>query len=71
MIGFQSTFQREGSIYLVCNDKMTKMLSSHLKNLNDTHYDIAKRCVKHSSFFWIIFILDLALSYTDKLLAFQ
>ena len=34
-------------------------------------FGLAKRCVKHSPFFWTVFILDLALSYTDKFWAFR
>ena len=40
---------------------MIEMLSSCLKNIKCTYYGHAKRCVKLSLFFWIIFILDLAL----------
>ena len=42
-----------------------EMLSSHLKDIKSTHYGHAKTCVKLSLFFWLIFIQDLALSYTD------
>ena len=50
----ESTFQREGSLYLV------------LKNIKDKHYGLAKTFVKLSLFFWTIFILDLIPNYTDK-----
>ena len=50
----ESTFQREGSLYLV------------LKNIKDKHYGLAKTFVKLSLLFWKIFILDLVLNYTDK-----
>ena len=43
---------------------MIEMLSLRLKNITRTHYGYAKRSVKLSLFVWIIFILDLALSYT-------
>ena len=45
---------------------MIELLSSRLNSIKDTHYGLAKRCVKLSSFFWTIFMLDLALRYTDK-----
>ena len=40
---------------------MIEMLFSCLKTIKCTDYGHAKRCVKLSLFFWIIFILDLAL----------
>ena len=42
------------------------MFSSRLKNIKGTHYDLAKGCLKLSPFFRTIFILDLALSYTNS-----
>ena len=46
-------------------------LSSLLKTQNDINFGLAKTSVKPKYTFWIIFILDLALSYTDKLLVFR
>ena len=57
----ESTFQREGSHYLDCNDK-SAFFKEEPKN---THFGHAKMCVKLSPCFWIIFVLDLALSYAD------
>ena len=56
----ERTFQREGSLYLACNDRNAFFTSEEHKR----HYGLARRCVKPSYFFWTIFILDLALSYT-------
>ena len=46
-------------------------LSSLLKTQNDINFGLAQTSVKPGYTFWIIFILDLALSYTDKLLVFR
>ena len=50
---------------------MMEMLSSRLKDIRSTHYGHAKRCAKLSPFFWIIIMLDFALSYTDRLWVFR
>ena len=60
----ERTFQREGSLYLACNNRNAFL---RLKGIKGTHYGLARRCVKPSYFFWTIFISDLALSYTEKL----
>ena len=39
--------------------------------IKGTYYCLAKMCVKLSPSFWPIFILHLALNYTDKLSAFR
>ena len=62
------TFKREGSPYIACNENT---LSSLLKSQNDINFGPVKTYVKPYYTFWIIFILDLALSYTDKLLVFR
>ena len=53
------TFQREGSLYLVCKAKTAFFTSEE--------HERYTLCVKPIYFFWTIFILDLALNYTDKL----
>ena len=64
------TFKRKVHLILpVTKDR----LSSHLetKTKNDINFDPVKTCVKPYYTFWIIFILDLALSHTDKLFVFR
>ena len=56
------TSKREGSPYIAC---------SLLKTQNDINFGLAKTSVKPQYTFWILFISDLALSYTDKLLVFR
>ena len=55
--------QREWSLYLGCNDRNAFFTSEEHKR-----YTLwsCQSCMKPSPFFWTIFILDLALSYTDK-----
>ena len=57
-------FQREGSLYIACNDRHA---FSPLMHLNIIIYGLVRKCVKLSPFCWIIFILDLDLNYIDKL----
>ena len=40
---------------------MIEMLSSRLTSINVTYYDLVRRCVKPSYFFWTTFISDLTL----------
>ena len=46
-------------------------LSSLLETQNEINLGLVKTFVKPQCIFWIIFILDLALSYTDELLVFR
>ena len=60
----------KGKVHLIL--PVTKdRLSSLLKTQNDINFGLAKTCVKPKYTFWVIFISDLALSYTDKLLVFR
>ena len=54
-------FQKEGFLYLACNDRNAFFTSEEHKRyiLNG----LARGCVKPSYFFWTMFISDLALSY--------
>ena len=60
----ERTFQREGSLYLACNDRNDFFTSEEHRRY--TLWSCQKVC-EASYFFWTIFILDLALSYTDIL----
>ena len=46
-------------------------LSSLLKTQNDINFGLAKTSVKPWCAFWVVFVLDLALSYADGLLVFR
>ena len=59
------TFKREGSPYIACNERQAFFTSEDTKR-----YKLWS-CQNVCEAFWIIFILDLALSYTDKLLVFR
>ena len=60
----------KGKVHLIL--PVTKdRLSSFLKTQNDINFGFAKTSVKPQYTCWIIFISDLALSYTDKLLVFR
>ena len=60
----EQTFNREGSLYLACNDKNAFFTS---ENLNDINCDHVWKCVMRSIIFWIIYLLDLARNCIDKL----
>ena len=45
----EQTFNREGSLYLACNDKMPFLL---LNNLNDINCDHVRKCVMRSIILW-------------------
>ena len=62
------TFKGEGSPYIACNDRQAFFTSGDTKRYKLWSF---KTCVKPKYIFWIIFILDLALSYTEKLLVFR
>ena len=62
------TFKREGSPYIACNERQAFFTSEDTKRYK---FGLAKTSVKPYYTFWIIFISDLALSYTDKLLVFR
>ena len=60
----EQTFNREGPLYLACNDKMPFLL---LNNLNDIHCGHVRNCVMLSIIFWTMYLLFLARNYIDKL----
>ena len=61
-------YKKEGKLSIACNDKKAFFTSTY-------HYDITfglvRMYVTPYRFSWTIFILGLALSYTDKLLVFR
>ena len=60
----ENTFRREEVLYLVCNEERAFFASEELKKYN------LWTCQKVSEtlfIFWTIFILDLALSFIDKM----
>ena len=52
----EQTFNREGSLYLACNDKMPFLL---LNNLSDINYGHVRKCVMCSIIFWTIYIIKI------------
>ena len=60
---FEWTFKREGSPYIACNERQAFFTSEDTKR-----YKLwsCQNVCEALIYFWIIFILDLALSYTDK-----
>ena len=60
----EETFNREGLLYLACNDKNAFLI---LNNLNDINCGHVRKCVMRSIIFWTIYLLDLARNYIDKL----
>ena len=49
----EQTFNREGSLYLACNDKTAFLL---LNNLNDINCGYVRKCVMLSIIFWTIYL---------------
>ena len=63
-------YKKEGKLYLACNDK--KAFFSLLQtNIKDITFGLVRMYVTPYRFSWTISILDLALSYTDKLFVFR
>ena len=60
----EQTFNREGSLYLACNDRSAFLLQNNLNDINCGH---VRKCVMRSIIFWTIYLLDLARNYIDKL----
>ena len=50
----EQTFNREGSLYLACNDKNAFFLL--LNNLNDINCGHVRKCVMRSIIFWTIYL---------------
>ena len=65
----QTFYKKEGKLYLACNDK--KAFFTSADNYRGYHLGLVRMYVTPYRFSWIIFILDLALSYTDKFLVFR
>ena len=62
-------YTKEGELYLACNDKKAFFTSKdHYKGYQ---LGLVRMYVTPYRFSWTIFILGLALSYTDKLLVFR
>ena len=57
-------FQREGSLYIACNDRHAFL---PLMQLEIIIYGLVRKRVKLSPFSYTLFILDLTLNYVDKL----
>ena len=62
-------YKKEGKIYLACNDKKAFFTSKTI--IKDINFGLVRMYVTPYRFSWTIFILGLALSYTDKLLVFR
>ena len=60
--------KKEGKLYLACNDRKAFFTSEDHYNGS---FGFVRMFVTPYRFFWIIFISDLVLSYTDKLLVFR
>ena len=61
----ERTFQREGSLYIVCNDKNVFFTSDAVRNYN--LWSCQTVCEALTFLLDNIYILDLALNYIDKL----
>ena len=59
-------YKKEGKLYLAC--MITKRFSLRQTIIEDITFGLVRMYVKPYRFSWTIFILGLALSYTDKLL---
>ena len=62
-------YKKEGKLYLACNDKKAFFTSADY--YKGYHLWSCQMYVTPYRFSWTIFILGLALSYTDKLLVFR
>ena len=65
---FKRALKNYGSLYLACNDR--KAFSLPLTKVG-IHFGHVRMCATPYPISWIIFILDLGPSYTDKLLEFR
>ena len=63
-------YKKEGKLYLACYDKKTFFISAD-HYIEDITFDLVRMYVTPYRFSWTIFIIDLAISYTDKLLVFR
>ena len=62
-------YEKEGKLYLACNDK--KAFFTSAEHYRGYHLWSCQNVVTPYRFSWTIFILGLALSFTDKLLVFR
>ena len=62
-------YKKEGKLYLACNDK--KAFFTSADHYRGYHLWSCQNVCGAFRFSWTIFILGLALSYTDKLLVFR
>ena len=70
LVLFERTFyKKEGKLYLACNEKNSFFTSADI--IEDITFGLVRMYVTPYRFSWTIFILGLALSYTDKLLEFR
>ena len=65
----QTFYKKEGKLYLDCNDKKAFFTSAAF--IKDITFGLVRMYVTPYRFSWTIFILGLALSYTDKSLVFR
>ena len=62
-------YKKEGKLYLACNDK--KAFFTFADHYKDITFGLVRMYVTPYRFSWTLFIIGLALSYTDKLLVFR
>ena len=62
-------YKKEGKLYLACSDKKAFSLLQTI--IEDITFGLVRMYVTPYRFSWTIFILGMALSYTDKLLVFR
>ena len=65
---FKKIFKNKGTLYLACNDKKAFSLLQTIEGIN---VGLVKMYVTPYRISWIIFTLDLVISFTDKLLVFR
>ena len=64
-------YKKEGELYIACNDKKAFFTSLQKTIIKDITFGLVRMYVTPYHFSWTIFILGLALSYTDKSLVFR
>ena len=63
---FKKKLKTEGTLYIACNDKKAFFTPSDHRG-----FGLVRMYVMPCRIFWMLFTLDLVLSYTDKLLVFR
>ena len=66
-VDIQKGIKKYGSLYLACNDRKGFFFTSSNQS-RYIHFGHVRMCATPYPISWIIFILDLGQSYTDKLL---